>query len=289
MKERNCGYQNVVENVTFDEERALYGRENLLVKNVRFDGPADGESALKECKNIWVDGCFCNLRYPFWHVHGLKITHTEMTVMCRASLWYTDGLVIENCKLHGPKAIRECADVKVTGCDINSIEFGWFTDDITLEDCTVYSEYIMLHASNVTMKNVIFNGKYPLQYVVGGTLEGCVIDTKDALWHGKNITIKNCVVKSEYLAWYSDGLTFIDCTIMGAQPFCYCKNLTLINCKMEGCNLAFEKSTVNATITNFVDSIKNPYEGVIEAAEVGEIVRDDPKSTGKIIVNGILR
>lgn len=285
MKKNNFGYGSVVENQTFDEERALYGRQNLLVKNVRFDGPADGESALKECKNITVVNCFCNLRYTFWHVRGLKIYNTETTVMCRAALWYTEGLTIENCKWYGPKAVRECADVTIKDCEINSIEFGWFTDKITIEDCTVYSEYFLLHATDVNMKNVVFNGKYPLQYVIGGTLEGCIIDTKDALWHAKNMTIKNCVVKSEYLAWYSEGLTFIDCTIAGAQPFCYCKNLTLINCRTEGCNLSFEKSTVNAKIIGSIDSIKNPYDGTIEVDGVGEIVRDDPKSTGRIIVN----
>ena len=35
----------VVENQTFDEERALYGSRHVLVRNVTFDGPADGESA----------------------------------------------------------------------------------------------------------------------------------------------------------------------------------------------------------------------------------------------------
>lgn len=287
MKEKNCGYENVVENVVTDEERALYGIKNTLVKNVRFDGPADGESAVKECDNVTVEKCFCNLRYPFWHVRGLKMIDTEMTVNCRASVWYTDNLTIENCKLHGPKIIRECNFVKVSNCDINSIECGWWSHHVTFEDCKIYSEYFLLNATDVTLKNIVFTGKYPLQYVVGGLLENCVIETKDALWHAKNVVIKNSVVKSEYLAWYSEGLTFIDCTIKGGQPFCYCKNLTLINCKMEGCNLSFEKSEVNATITNCVDSIKNPYEGTIEVKAVGEIVRDDPKSTGRIIVDGV--
>ena len=39
---------NIIENKIFDEERALYGSNQLLVKNCSFDGPADGESALKE-------------------------------------------------------------------------------------------------------------------------------------------------------------------------------------------------------------------------------------------------
>src|SRR5699024_11420254 len=63
-----------IENQTFDMERALYGSRDVEVKNCRFDGPADGESAFKECDNVRADHCFFNLRYPFWHDHGLRIT-----------------------------------------------------------------------------------------------------------------------------------------------------------------------------------------------------------------------
>ena len=43
---------------TFDEERALYGQQDIVVKNCNFDGPADGESAFKEGKEITVENCF---------------------------------------------------------------------------------------------------------------------------------------------------------------------------------------------------------------------------------------
>ena len=36
-----------LENQTFDMERALYGSHEISVKNCSFDGPEDGESALK--------------------------------------------------------------------------------------------------------------------------------------------------------------------------------------------------------------------------------------------------
>ena len=39
---------------TFDEERALYGQDGIVVEDCRFDGPADGESAFKESKNLVV-------------------------------------------------------------------------------------------------------------------------------------------------------------------------------------------------------------------------------------------
>ena len=115
----------IIENKIFDQERALYGSQDLTVRSCSFDGPADGESAFKECRNIAVEDCFFNLRYPFWHTHGLSVRRSEMTELCRAALWYSDQIDIKDTKLHGIKALRECRDVSLTGCDIISPEFGW--------------------------------------------------------------------------------------------------------------------------------------------------------------------
>ena len=42
----------MIEGQTFDEERALYGSKGVHLKGCAFDGPADGESALKESSDI---------------------------------------------------------------------------------------------------------------------------------------------------------------------------------------------------------------------------------------------
>ena len=60
----------IFENQSFDEERALYGSDGVLVRNCRFDGPADGESALKESQNIQIEQCFMNLRYQIGRASG---------------------------------------------------------------------------------------------------------------------------------------------------------------------------------------------------------------------------
>lgn len=272
----------VIENQTFDMERALYGSDNVRVRNCLFDGPADGESALKEGKNIEAVQCFFNLRYPFWHDHGLTIKDSEMTESCRAALWYSDSVEITNTKLHGIKALRECSDVAIRNCDIVSPEFGWSVQKICMENTTVVSEYFMLRAENLTFKGVNFQGKYSFQYIKNAVFEDCVFDTKDAFWHGENITVRNSVLKGEYLAWYSEGLTLIHCKIIGTQPLCYCKNLTLIDCEMIDTDLAFEKSEVEATITTKIDSIKNPLSGQIFVAEVGELIMDDKEAKGEV-------
>ena len=143
-----------ISNQTFDEERALYGETGLLVRGCSFDGPADGESAFKEGKDLTVEGCFFNLRYPFWHDQGLVIRDSRMTELCRAALWYCRDVEIAGTKLHGIKALRECGGIRIKGCDIVSPEFGWSAQGIRMEDCTAQSEYFMMRSRDLTFRRV---------------------------------------------------------------------------------------------------------------------------------------
>lgn len=274
----------LIENKRFDEERALYGSHGVTLRNSTFDGPADGESAFKESSDIQVESCFLNLRYPFWHDHGLVIRDSEMTEKCRAALWYSDHVEITGTKLHGIKALRECANVTIRDCSIISPEFGWSVRGITMEDSKAESEYFMMRSQDIVFRNVEFKGKYSFQYIKNALFENCVFDTKDAFWHGENVTVRNSTIKGEYLAWYSDGLTLDHCKIIGTQPLCYCKNLRLMDCEMVDTDLAFEKSQVEATLTAPIVSIKNPASGSITVPQVGEIIRDDPESKGEILL-----
>lgn len=266
-----------VYNLTFDSERALYGERGITVNNCRFDGPADGESAFKEGGDIITEGCFFNLRYPFWHCDGVEINNCHMTENCRAALWYSNDIKIENSRLHGIKALRECRGVSISDCDVISPEFGWFSSDIKVQNSKFVSEYFMLRAKNLDFKDVEFKGKYSFQYIEDSVFESCNFDTKDAFWHAKNVTVRNSTVKGEYLAWYCENVTFENCKIIGTQPLCYCKGLKLINCEMENCDLSFEKSEVQAHLRGHVDGVKNPLSGSISADSIGEIIYDTEK------------
>lgn len=274
-----------ISNQTFDEERALYGSDGVEIDNCTFDGPCDGESALKESRNIEVKNSCFNLRYPFWHDTNLNITGSVMTEKCRAALWYTSNAVITDTKMHGIKALRECSDIRVENCDIVSPEFGWSVTNIVMKNSAAQSEYFMMRSSNIRFDNVSLKGKYSFQYIKDSVFENCNFDTKDAFWHAKNIVIRNSVIKGEYLAWYCENVTFENCTIIGTQPLCYCKNLKLINCEMLEADLAFEKSDVEATIVSDMISIKNPKSGTIHVKNVEEIIMDDDSAAGEVVIS----
>lgn len=268
---------------TFDEERALYGSDDIVVKQCKIQGPADGESALKESSNIKVEDSFFDLRYPFWHDYHLIIENSEMTENCRAPLWYSREVMITNCKIHGVKAVRECNKVRIKDCDIVSPEFGWNNNEVIIEDSSASGEYFLMNSKMIRIARISLDGKYSFQYIENALFEDCTFDTKDAFWHAKDVTLRNCKIKSEYLGWYCENVTFDNCVIIGTQPLCYCKGLQLINCEMIDCDLSFEKSEVEAELREPIRSIKNPASGHITVPYAAELIIDDPDSNCVIV------
>ncbi len=268
---------------SFDAERAFYNADGLYLKDCQFDGPADGESALKEGRQIVADNCFFNLRYPFWHDSHLKILNSTLTENCRAALWYSDHIQIDQCKLNGIKALRECSDARIENTEIDSPEFGWHSHHVSMNHVQATSEYFMMRTHHLDLRNVDFKGKYSFQYTKNVVLENCNLDTKDAFWHAKNVILRNCTVKGKYLAWYSENITFEHCTIIGTQPLCYCKNLQLIDCKMIDTDLSFERSEVDAALTEPIESIKNPLSGTIVVPYAKQIIMDIDQAKGVVI------
>ena len=76
---------------TFDAERSLYNLTDAEVKDCIFAGPKDGESVLKEARNVEVIDCRFSLRYPFWHTEGFTAQNCFLDESTRAPIWYARG------------------------------------------------------------------------------------------------------------------------------------------------------------------------------------------------------
>lgn len=272
---------HTIEDMTLDAERALYGIRDSLVKNCTFAGPADGESALKECRGITVEDCTFHLRYPFWHVTGADVKNITMSGDCRAAFWYDQDVHVSNSRLGGIKAFREMDRCDLSNCDIDSREFGWFCRGLTVRNTRLASEYPFFQCRGLDIDGLQMQGKYSFQYCENVTIRNSTLDTKDAFWHAKNVTVFDSLIRGEYLAWYSENVRLIRCKIIGTQPLCYCGGLVLEDCTMEGCDLSFENSEVRATVTGSIDSVKNPVSGSIRADAIGQIILDEYKWPGE--------
>lgn len=280
--------RETIADLRLDEERALYHLQHAEVTGCVFAGPADGESALKETRDIRVLRSLFSLRYPLWHAQGFFLDDCVLDESARAPIWYSREGSVANTRIRAVKAVRECSGVRISGSEIASDEFGWKSDGITLERSSIESAYLFLDSRNIRMSDVRMRGKYSFQYTQDVEIRDCELDTKDAFWHSKNVTVRSCVVTGEYLGWFSDGLTLINCKITGTQPLCYCSNLKLIGCTMERCDLAFEYSDVQADVIGHIESVKNPKSGRITADSVGEIITDAPvmDCTGEVVLRG---
>lgn len=263
----------IIANEIMDEERALYHTTDAEVKNCVFRGARDGESPLKECRRIAVFNCVFSLRYPLWHAEDFTVEHSVMDGAARAPVWYSKRGVFSDGTFDCVKFLRECEQIRLLRCRVNSAESAWSCRNMEIEDCEIESVYFLLGSRDVDIRRLKMKGNYSFQYVENMTVSDSELDTKDMFWHAKNVTVENSVVRGEYLGWYSEGLTLRNCDIYGTQPFCYCKRLRLEHCRMHGCDRAFEYSDVVADVDR-VESIQNPRSGRIAVRSVGEIIRE---------------
>lgn len=272
----------LIKDKEFGGERPLYGLHDARLENVTIHV---GESSIKESGNIEAENCTFEGKYVFWECRGFNVKDSLFRDSARSSLWYSSDGTLTNCRVEAPKMFRRMSGINLEGCVFtNALETLWDCDDVQIRDCRIENaDYLGMHTCNVHIENYHQEGNYSFQYSKNVEIRNAVLNSKDALWESENVTLIDCEINGEYLAWYSKNLRLIRCHITGEQPLCYCENLYMEDCTMgDDANLAFEYSTIEATIKGNVHSIKNPSAGKIVVDSVGEIILDenqkDPKN-----------
>ena len=259
----------------FEGERPLYARrEGLKLENVSI-GP--GESSLKEGANIEAENCEFNGKYPFWECDGFTIRHCIFREGARAALWYTRHCKMFNTLVEAPKMFRRITDTYLENVQLtNAQETFWDCDGVKIRNVEAKkADYIFMHTDNIDVENLNLQGNYSFQYSKNVVIRNSNLDTKDAFWESENVTVYDSRIQGEFLGWYAKNLRLVNCHIGGTQPLCYCENLILENCTFEpDADLAFEYSSVQATVKGNIVSVKNPRSGRIQADSIGEIILD---------------
>lgn len=259
----------------FGGERPLFGSQNLVLENVTIHA---GESALKQCRNIRAVGCRFEGKYPFWHVDGFSVENCVFTPGARAALWYSRNLIMKDTLVEAPKMFREMENLTLRGVTIpDAQETLWHCRDVEMRDVKVENaDYLFMHGADIDIDRYEQHGNYSFQYCRNVVIRNAEIHSKDAFWNTEDVTLINCSVTGEYLGWHSRRLRLVNCRISGTQPLCYCRDLMLENCVFDpDCDLAFEDSTLDATVASAITSVKNPRSGRIHARSIGEIIIDD--------------
>lgn len=258
-------------------ERALFRLHDALIEDCLFD---DGESPLKEARNLTLDHVTFGYKYPLWYGKNHTVKNTKFLVMSRSGLWYTDDSSFENCDILAPKEFRRCHNIKLKDIVFHDAsETLWTCENVDMENVTAKGDYFGMNSQNVRVKNFHLDGNYPFDGGKNIVVEDSVLHSKDSFWNCENVTLKNCVIEGEYFGWNSKNITLINCTITSHQGFCYMENLTMKNCIIkEGSDLIFEYCrNVDIEVNSTLESVKNPISGVIHADAIKEMIRDDER------------
>lgn len=263
----------------FKGERALFQSCDVQLNHCTF---ADGESPIKESKNIEINQCLFQWKYPLWYCSNITMKNSVFFEMARAAIWYSDHLNIQDFTVAAPKAFRRCHDVVLEKVEMpNASETLWFCDDIKMKDVRAKGDYFAMGSSNLEIENFTLIGNYSFDGVKNMTIRNARILSKDAFWNCEDVTVYDSFISGEYLGWNAKNITLINCTVESEQGMCYMENVTMRNCKLLNTDLAFEYSTVDVEITSSIDSIKNPHSGRIVAKEINEIIFDNREMDSK--------
>lgn len=257
----------------FTGERALFQSDGLELSYCTF---ADGESPLKESKNLVIHDSLFQWKYPLWYCQNVTVEDSVWFEMARAGVWYTDHISVKNSAIEAPKNFRRCNDMVLENVNMpNASETLWNCNQVTMRQVTAKGDYFGMGCTNMEIEGFTLVGNYSFDGAKNITLRNAKLLSRDAFWNCEDITVYDSFISGEYFGWNSKNVTLIGCTVESEQGMCYMDHIVMKNCKLLNTNLAFEYSTVDAEIDSSIVSVKNPYSGRIEAKEIGEIIFDN--------------
>jgi hypothetical protein len=269
----------------FTGERALFCSDGLALYDCIFD---DGESPVKESRNISADGCLFRWKYPFWYCKNVNVKNSTFFEMARAGIWYTENVSLSGCTIEAPKEFRRCDGVRIEDTVFtNAAETLWHCKNVVLDKVSAKGDYFAMNSENMKISDFTLVGNYSFDGAKNVEVRDARLLSKDAFWNSENVTVYDSFISGEYLGWNSKNLTLVNCTVESLQGLCYIENLKMINCKTINTTLALEYSTVDVDVKSKIDSVINPSGGVIRAESIGELIMDeskiDPKKTEIIL------
>ncbi len=262
-------------------ERALFCSRGLRIYDSTFE---DGESPLKESGDLLIEGSLFKWKYPLWYCKNVEVKGCTLFETARAGIWYTDNITMSDTIVEAPKNFRRCHGVTLERVSFpNASETLWSCDGVSMRQVSARGDYFAMNSSGMELDGFELVGNYSFDGAKNVTIKNARMLSKDAFWNSENVTVYDSFISGEYLGWNARNLTLVNCTVESLQGMCYIDNLVMKSCKLLNTTLAFEYSTVDAEITNRVDSVLNPSGGTIRAGSIGELIiqkdRIDPDKT----------
>ena len=139
-------------------ERALFHGQDLAIYDTTF---ADGESPLKESRNIYLEGSLFQWKYPLWYSRDIRLKDCTLFEMARAGIWYTHNLEMENTLVEAPKNFRRATGLRLRHVNFpNAEETLWSCEDVTMEHVTARGDYFAMNSSDMKLSDFELVGNY---------------------------------------------------------------------------------------------------------------------------------
>lgn len=268
-------------------ERALFRSKDLSIEYSIF---ADGESPLKESRDISLKNTSFQWKYPLWYCRNITVQDCDFAEMARAGIWYTDNITVADTLYEAPKGFRRVKGLTLRNVDLpHAEETLWHCSDVTLENVVAKGDYFAMNCDHMKLDQFRLVGNYCFDGCHDMEVHHAKMLSKDAFWNCENIMVYDSYICGEYLGWNSRNVTFVNCVIESLQGMCYMDNVVMKNCRLLNTTLAFEYSTADVETAGRIESVKNPSAGVIRAGEIGELILNekeiDPAKTTIITVD----
>lgn len=256
-------------------ERALFQEHDSRISYCTF---ADGESPLKESRDLEIDNCLFRWKYPLWYSKNITMKNSALFDMARAGIWYGENISVQDTVIEAPKNFRRTRGIVLQNVNFpNASETLWNCQDIKMDSVTARGDYFAMNCRNVKASNFTLTGNYSFDGGCDIEIRDSRLLSKDAFWNAENVTVYDSFISGEYLGWNSRNITLVNCVIESLQGMCYIDNLVMKNCRLVNTTLAFEYAQADVEIVGSVDSVFNPKGGVIRADRIGELIMDGRK------------
>ena len=165
----------------FTGERALFSSTDLEIQNATF---RDGESPLKESKNIKLYNCTFSWKYPLWYCQGVEVYNGKLDATARSGIWYTKGIKMHDCVINAPKTFRRSEGISLVNVELTDAqETMWNCSHITLERVNIRGDYFGFGSSDISCSDINVDGNYLFDGGKKIVVKNSRLISKDAFWN----------------------------------------------------------------------------------------------------------
>lgn len=139
-------------------ERALFRSKDLSIEYSIF---ADGESPLKESRDISLKNTSFQWKYPLWYCRNIAVQDCDFAEMARAGIWYTDNITVADTLYEAPKGFRRVKGLTLRNVDLpHAEETLWHCSDVTLENVVAKGDYFAMNCDHMKLDQFRLVGNY---------------------------------------------------------------------------------------------------------------------------------